>query len=231
MRVADMHWRQVEDWLARDDRCVLPVGAIEQHAQLSLATDTILAERVAAEAAEPLGVPVFPPLAYGLSPYFTAYPGTVSIRAATLLALVKDILDGLHGQGFRRVLIVNGHGGNAPVAALVEEWLADHADGRVLVHDWWKASLTLAEMQRIDPLAGHASWMENFAWTRLADTATPEGVKPLVDRALLRGAGPVDTRAALGDGSFGGAWRKPDAVMAGLWAVAVAETRALIEGL
>ena len=54
MRIAEMDWRMVEDWVRHDDRCVLPLGSTEQHAGLSLATDAILAERVAIEAAEPL---------------------------------------------------------------------------------------------------------------------------------------------------------------------------------
>ncbi|MFC7551047.1 creatininase family protein [Pseudoroseomonas wenyumeiae] len=79
MRVAAMNWMEMEAQAARDDRCVLPVGSTEQHAYLSLCTDMILAERVAAEAAEPLGVPVFPVLPYGMVLGFAAYPGTVSL--------------------------------------------------------------------------------------------------------------------------------------------------------
>ena len=51
MRIADMTWMQVEAYLERDDRCVLPLGSTEQHAYLSLAVDAILAEKMAAEAA------------------------------------------------------------------------------------------------------------------------------------------------------------------------------------
>ncbi len=92
MRIADMNWGQVEAYLRHDDRCVVPLGSTEQHAQLSLSVDSILSERVATEAAEPLGVPVFPGLAYGLTPHFMAYPGTVTWRMATCLAVVTDML-------------------------------------------------------------------------------------------------------------------------------------------
>ncbi len=78
MRIADLNWMQVEEYLRRDDRCALPLGSTEQHAYLSLSVDSILAERVALEAAEPLGIPVFPAVSYGLTPYFRAYPGTVT---------------------------------------------------------------------------------------------------------------------------------------------------------
>ena len=81
MRVRDCNWMQVEEYLARDDRIVLPIGSTEQHAYLSLETDNILAERVSVEAAEPLGVPVLPVLPYGVTPTFAAaYPGSPTLR-------------------------------------------------------------------------------------------------------------------------------------------------------
>jgi creatinine amidohydrolase len=83
MRVADINWMQLEAYLRSDDRIVLPLGSTEQHAYLSLATDAILAERVAVEAAEPLQVPVLPALAYGLTPFFAAFPGSPSVRLET----------------------------------------------------------------------------------------------------------------------------------------------------
>jgi len=83
MRVKECNWMQLEAYLEGDDRIVLPLGSTEQHGYLSLATDSILSERVAAEAAEPLGVPVLPALPYGLTPYFGAYPGSPSLRMST----------------------------------------------------------------------------------------------------------------------------------------------------
>src|SRR5512135_2379206 len=109
-----MNWSQVEDYLRHDDRAVLPLGSTEQHGYLSLSTDAILAERVAAEAAQPLSIPVFPVLAYGITPYFRAYPGSLSLRVATYVGMVRDLLDSIAHSGFRRILIVNGHGGNQP---------------------------------------------------------------------------------------------------------------------
>src|SRR5581483_2750534 len=110
----EMNWMQVEAALERDRRAVVPVGSTEQHGYLSLCVDAILAERVAVEAAEPLGVPVFPVLAYGITPYFRRYPGTISLRLDTYHRIVSDILDSLAATGFTRILFVNGHGGNSP---------------------------------------------------------------------------------------------------------------------
>ena len=229
MRVADRNWMQLETQVARDDRAVLPLGCTEQHAHLSLATDSILAERVAAEAAEPLGVPVFPVVAYGITPYFRAYPGTVTLRVATFLAVVRDVLDGLHEQGFRRIVVVNGHGGNSPAAALCHEWLGDHAGARIRFHNWWNAPKVWAQVQAIDPVGSHASWMESFPWTRVDGVTAPDTRKPMIDWPAVSQGGPLEIRAALGDGNFGGRYVRSDEDVLALWRVAVEETRELIE--
>src|SRR4029450_9656127 len=90
---------------------VLPLGSPDQHASPSLSVDSILSERVSLAAAEPLGVPVFPALAYGITPAFRAYPGTLTLRVETYLRVVRDLLDSLAASGFRRIVLVNGHGG------------------------------------------------------------------------------------------------------------------------
>ena len=229
MRISSMNWMQVQKQLERDDRAVLPIGCTEQHSYLSLATDSLLAERVAAEAAEPLGVPVFPVMPYGITPTFRAYPGTVSLRVTTLLEVVRDLLDALDAQGFRRVLIVNGHGGNSPLSGLVNEWMGAHPRTRVRLHNWWNAPRTLQKVHQIDPVASHASWMENFPWTRIEGVTPPDTQKPLVDFARLAVCNPDQARELLGDGNFGGRWVRSDDEMFALWRVAVEETRDLIE--
>jgi len=230
MHIRQMNWMQVEDYLRRDDRAVLPIGCTEQHAYLSLAVDMILAEKVSADAAEPLGVPVFPVLPFGHTPTFMAYPGTVSLRLETLIAVMRDVLDSLATHGFRRILIVNGHGGNAPVANFLGEWMGDHPDVKVKFHNWWNAPKTWAKVQAIDPVASHASWMENFPATRVAGVTQPQMQRPPIDFAKLKLLNPRETREYLGDGNFAGYYEKPDEVMAGLWRVAVDETRELLEG-
>jgi creatinine amidohydrolase len=230
MRISDLNWQQVEAYLSRDDRAVLPLGSTEQHAYLSLSVDSILSERVAVEAAEPLGVPVFPVMAYGITPAFRAYPGTLTLRVETYLRVIRDLLDSLAASGFRRIVLVNGHGGNVPAQGLVGEWLADHPGTRVRFHNWWNAPRTWAKVQEIDPVASHASWMENFPWTRLADVALPDTQKPMTDIDWLRQLSAAEVRAQIGDGNYGGRYQRSDAEMQAIWQVAVAETRALIAG-
>ena len=226
MRITDMNWMMVEDYLKRDDRCVLPLGSTEQHAYLSLSVDSILSERVSLEAAEPLGVPVFPALPYGITPYFRSFPGTISLRVATHLQVVRDILDSLAGHGFKRILIVNGHGGNDPARSLAGEWMAEHAGVRVKFHNWWNAPRTWAKVQETDSVASHASWMENFPWTRLANVALPAERKAMSDVGKLRQLDPQELRTYLIDGNYGGYYQRADTEMQAIWQAGVEETRA-----
>ncbi len=230
MHIRDMNWMQVEDYLKGDDRAVLPIGSTEQHAQLSLMVDAILSERVAVEAAAPLDVPVFPTVCYGLTPYFTAYPGTVTLRLETLIAVVRDILDSLRKSGFRRIMIVNGHGGNVPVGAMAREYMTQNPGCFVRYHDWFRGNKVWAKIMETDPVASHASWMENFPWTRLPDVATPEEPAPMLDHDRLILLDAKRMRAYAGDGNWGGDYRKSDEDMQAIWDVAVAETRELLNG-
>ena len=230
MKIADMNWMQVDAQLKRDDRCVVPMGSTEQHGYLSVAVDAILAERVACEAAEPLGVPVFPVLSYGITPYFRAFPGTISLRLDTYQRIVADVLASLAGVGFRRIVFVNGHGGNSPGGSILQEWMNEHSGVAVKWHNWWNAPGTAAVVDAIDRDASHASWMENFAWTRLIGVDVPEGKKPMIDIGRMRLMDAAGVRTYLGDGNFGGAYQKSDEQMSAVWRAGVAETRAAIEG-
>lgn len=228
MKISEMNWMQVEEYLKRDDRAVLPLGCTEQHAFMSLSTDSILAERVALEAADPLHVLVFPALHYGITPYFMAYPGTLSLRVQTYLAIVRDLLESMAQHGFKRIVVVNGHGGNAPAIALCDEFMRDYAGVRIKFHNWWAGPRAMGKVKEIDPIASHASWMENFPWTRLAGVAMPKEQKPMADLNALRQLGPQGTRALLGDGNFGGFYQRGDEEMMAAWKAGVEETRALI---
>ncbi len=229
MRIEDCNWMQVEQYLERDDRVVVPLGSVEQHAYLSLGVDRILSQRVSDEAAEPLGVLVMPSLPYGLTPYFAAYPGSPTLRVGTYGALLTDLLDSLADQGFRRFLFVNGHGGNDPGRGAVEAWDAAHPECSALWHNWWAGTRVRAVVDEIDGDASHASWFENFPWTRLDGVALPDGKKPMADITRMRELEPAAVRELLGDGSLGGVYERPDADVLRVWEAGVAEVRELLE--
>jgi creatinine amidohydrolase len=229
--VHDRNWMQIEEYLKHDDRIVLPVGSTEQHGYLSLGTDAILAGRVAAEAAEPLGIPVLPTLPFGMAPYFTSYPGSMSLKITTYIEVIRDLLDVLAGQGFRRIALVNGHGGNAPVTGLIREWLSAHRDPSVEVvfHSWYNAPKTAAAASEFSDVQLHGAWVENFAWTRVEGAEIPTGSIPPMSRSLTAVLSAEDMRAAAPDGSHGGDYGRPDADMQKIWDAGVLEVRDLLE--
>ena len=229
MKIDDLNWMQVEEYLRHDDRAVVPLGSTEQHAYLSLSTDSILAERVAVEAAEPIGVAVFPVMSYGITPCFMAYPGSISLRVNTYLQIIHDILESLAQHGFKRIVVVNGHGGNTPAQSACGEFMCDHSAVRIKWHDWWNAPRVWAKVMEIDPVASHASWLENFPWTRLANVALPHEQKPPIDLTLTRQLNPIDLRAYMGDGNYAGVYQRSDEDMLALWQAGVEETRAIID--
>ncbi|MBQ0984944.1 creatininase family protein [Streptomyces sp. F63] len=101
---------------------VLPVGSFEQHGRfLPLVTDTVVACAVAQEIAAAHPVRLLPPVTVSCSHEHADWPGTVSISAATLYAVVKDIAESLRRSGVTRLVLVNGHGGNYVLRNVVQE--------------------------------------------------------------------------------------------------------------
>lgn len=120
-------WRGVHDWgaltraeiaAARDAGAlpVLTVGSVEQHSDhLPVDTDTLSSYRMALRAAERCASPhvlVLPPPSFGFSPHHRSWAGTITLSLETFVGMVTDVADSLHRTGFKRLLIVNGHGGN-----------------------------------------------------------------------------------------------------------------------
>ncbi len=228
MKFASLSWQDAEKYLQKDDMCILPIGCTEQHAFLSLCTDSILAEKISLDAAGPLNIPVLPVLNYGHTPLFMDYPGTITLKIETLCSITQDILDSLVHHGFHRILIVNGHGGNMPLSAYIDKWKLNNHGVKIKFHNWWNAPKTIAKVFEIDPVASHASWMENFEWTRLKKAEQPELQKEMIDIELLRKSTPEEVRRLLGDGNFGGYYSRSDDEMNQIWETAIMETRELL---
>ena len=190
MRIPDCNWMQLEEYLRGDDRIVLPLGSIEQHGYLSLAVDQILAERVAVEAAEPLGVPVLPALPYGIAPYF-AYPGSPTLSWRRTEPSSASCSMRCTRRAFRRFLLVNGHGGNEAGRPALDVWAAAPGGPGAMAQLVERAAHLGRWSRSVDPDASHASWLENFPWTRLPESTTPRSASRWWTsrvRALIRPA-------------------------------------------
>ncbi|MDJ0462326.1 creatininase family protein [Streptomyces sp. H27-C3] len=101
---------------------VLPVGSFEQHGRyLPLITDTAIACTIGQAIADAYPVHMLPPITMSCSHEHAAFPGTVSISAKTLYAVIDDIRASLARSGIRKLVIVNDHGGNYVLSNIVQE--------------------------------------------------------------------------------------------------------------
>ena len=117
-----MTWRDARNLLESARLAIIPTGSCEQHGpHMSLATDIEIAGGFARILARELGDAAFlcPPVPYGLSEHHMAFPGTLTLRPDTFIALLSDVLESLRHWNIRRALIVNGHGGNVDALRIV----------------------------------------------------------------------------------------------------------------
>ncbi|HKP23914.1 MAG TPA: creatininase family protein [Dongiaceae bacterium] len=162
---------------------ILPLGAVEQHGNhMPLGTDTLLAEAVSRAAAEASGdAVVMPPPWYGFSAHHMRFPGTITLRAETLLALAEDVVASLVRHGFQRILIVNGHGGNNGLIDVLASTLgnAHYGKARIAALTYFAlARDAIAKLRKSKPGGmGHACEFE----TSMVQHIRPELVK--IERA------------------------------------------------
>ena len=106
-------WPKVESYLQDSKGLIFPVGSTEQHGPSgAIGTDAICAEVVAKGVGEKTGALVGPTISVGMALHHASFPGTISLRPATLIALVRDYINCLAREGFERFFFINGHGGN-----------------------------------------------------------------------------------------------------------------------
>ena len=226
MHFENHNWMDIENHLQTDDRVMLVLGACEQHGYLSLLTDVKIPLALANEAAKQSGVLVAPPVNFGCSPYFLNYPGTISLRLHTYLDVVEDILRSLYGAGFRRVLILNGHGGNLPVKTHLVELLNQLPDLHLRWYDWWMTEAVDRIARKYDLTPEHGNWLEAFDFTIV--TGLPAEIKPIpkASQAILDKAA---TRETYQDGTYGGAYQADSAIMDELQAACLADIIKLLD--
>ena len=145
MRLQLMTWPEVEAHLTRSTAAIVPIGSTEQHGPTGLiGTDALCADAVAIGVGDVCSAVVAPPLAIGMAVHHLGFPGTLSFRPSTLIAVVHDVVDTLVSQGFTRIFFVNGHGGNGPTLRAAFMEVHDGArskpdrDIRLDAVNWWQ---------------------------------------------------------------------------------------------
>jgi creatinine amidohydrolase len=225
MRIEDLSWMDVEEYLKHDDRLILVTGATEQHGYLSLLTDIKIPMALADAASQQTNVLVAPPLNFGCSPYFLSYPGTLSLRASTLMDVIEDLVRSAVQTGFRRILVINGHGGNSPARARLREVANSLPNARLSWYDWWMAHSVEAVAQKHGIRPTHANWLEAFPFTIVSELPTEPKIPPTVPDIMDA----ATARKLYGDGSFGGPYQASEEIMNEMFAATLQDILQLMK--
>src|SRR3954454_18834615 len=136
MQLTDLKWPDIEA-LSRDTPVVIPIAALEQHGRhMPLFTDSLLLGEVIRRVSERLsGGVLFTPLFWlGNSEHHLDFPGTMTAAPRVYLDVLKDMVENFLVHGFRRLVFINGHGGNiVPAQQALFEWKQEHRTRRDLL--------------------------------------------------------------------------------------------------
>jgi creatinine amidohydrolase len=213
-----MTWTDAESALSQARVAIIPTGSIEQHGpHLALQTDTAIASGLAERLAEELGADaiLLPRLDYGLSEHHMHFPGTLTLRPESYLALIGDIVESLAHWGQRRVLIVNGHGGNIDALRLASR-SARRDRGSLLASVMWARMAADEIASRVaSDRYGHACESETSVAMAIApdvvytDRIAAPGARISADPMTDPPAGIVDQAVMLHEWSADGALGDP----------------------
>ncbi|MCW8905197.1 creatininase family protein [Sedimenticola sp.] len=214
MQLHDLTWPAVEAYLQRSGGVIIPIGSTEQHGPSGvIGTDAMVADAIARETGRRADLLVAPLFSIGVAEHHMAFPGTLSLRPSTLIALLLDTLHSLAHHGFRRFFFINGHGGNiATLKAAFSEIHAgqrgqggDRALGCALVN-WYEVAdvVRLRKQYYADREGRHATPSEIAVIQYLRPDLIHD--QPLPPPGPLRSEvqGADDFRAKYPDGRMGG---------------------------
>ena len=181
-------WPEINEAVAQEKVIVLPVAATEQHGHhLPLDVDSKLAGTIcdAAGAKAPELMLVMPSVSYGYCNHVMDFPGTITIQPVTFVNLLLDITRSVAYHGFKRIVIVNGHGSNHPLAEQAGRQTNLQTDAVCCTLSWWQLVADYWNREvRESGLGGcaHACELETSMYLAI----DPDGVR----RDRIRGALP-----------------------------------------
>lgn len=209
MQLHRMTWREVERYLEGSKGIIVPIGSTEQHGPNGpIGTDVICPEQIAIAVGEADGVLIAPSIAFGMAQHHLAFPGTMSLKPATLIAVLKDLIASLERHGFERILFLNGHGGNiATVTAAFSEVYAETKGNapKLSLMNWFMGARFRALSKELygDSEGSHATPSEvSLAWRAWPESAKPMKMDPeIAPKGVIRDAD--DYRRQFPDGRIG----------------------------
>jgi creatinine amidohydrolase len=202
-------WPEIEAYLAKSKAILIPIGSTEQHGPTGLiGTDALCPEFIARRVGEEAGILIGPTFNVGQSQHHMGFPGSMTLRASTMIAAITDWAASLHRHGFERLYWLNGHGGNVATinAAFTEIYRdAGFAGTRCLLRNWWELAGIGEMIRTLFPTGegSHATPSEiSLTWF-----AHPEAIKHAAMTPKVAPTGPIydaaDYRRRFPDGRIG----------------------------
>ncbi len=116
---------------------ILPIGTMEAHGIIPLGTDNIIPEHIAMEIADKIDAIIAPTLNYGITRSLLPYPGSITLKEETFVSIVQEVAYGLADNGFKTIILMNGHGGHIEELKQVAHnlWLQKKTKS-IIIH-WW----------------------------------------------------------------------------------------------
>ena len=163
---------------ARIATVLVPFGSLEPHGVIPNGTDSLAPEAMARDIAGRVDALIAPTLNYGMTEAMKAFPGAVSIPGDAYALFAESVLDNLAANGFRNIIVLNGHGGNTGALNAAATKVANARRVRVLVINWWTLAddITKAVFKQN---GGHAGNNETaYMQAIVPDHIHPERYKP-----------------------------------------------------
>lgn len=136
--IEEMSPDEITEALKETDTVVIPVGTLEQHGpHLPVGTDALISIRIAGLVAEKSSVLVAPPLYYGNSLSMMDMKGVFTITPESMANLLLDLCRSFARQGFRKIVFINGHGGNTQVLSFIGQRARIETGAKIIRIDWW----------------------------------------------------------------------------------------------
>lgn len=139
-RYEEFTWPEIKEAVARNAVCVLPVGTVEQHGHhLPLVVDVLTSTEVSRRAVEQMAgeAILMPSVYYSFNEHHMDFPGTIAIEGETIVHYVRDIGRSLARHGFRKILLVNGHGSNVPFLDVAARFITNQSEAVCAMVSWW----------------------------------------------------------------------------------------------
>ncbi len=191
IHLRELTWEEAKARAAENATVLFPTGSIEQHGpHLPVETDSRLVWEVARRGAEKvrdqINILVTPPLEFGYSTHHREFPGTMTLTGTTYMAVIVELCESLLHNGFRRIFILNGHGGNSdPINMAVRAIRDKHDDVLLGTAAYWSIASQALSQARESPIGGmsHACELEaSMMWYLRPELVKPERFQKRITR-------------------------------------------------